>query len=83
MELSLDIPFDKERTAEIAYNSLRVDAEPKRSGSKKDLTLNGNILHVNFKCDEARTIRVAVGSFLDLLTLVIDTIDQFDVINDQ
>lgn len=79
MEMSLEIPFDTERTAEIAYHSLRVDPEPKRSGSGKELTLNGKLLLVQFKCEEARTLRVSVGSFLDLLTLVIDTMDQFDV----
>ena len=79
MEMSLEIPFDTERTAEIAYHSLCVDPEPKRSGSGKELTLNGKLLLVQFKCEEARTLRVSVGSFLDLLTLVIDTMDQFDV----
>ena len=79
MEMSLEIPFDTERTAEIAYHSLRVDPEPKRSGSGKELKLNGKKLLVRFNCEEARTLRVSVGSFLDLLTLVIDTMDQFDV----
>lgn len=77
--MSLEIPFDSKRTAEIAYNSLRVDPEPKRSGSKKELRLDGNRLLVQFNCEEARTLRVSVGSFLDLLTLVIDTMIQFDV----
>ena len=79
METSIEIPFDTDRTAEIAYHSLRVDPEPKRSGSKKELTLDGKILRVKFFCEEARTMRVSVGSFLDLLVLVIDTMDQFDV----
>ena len=82
MEMRLEIPFDTERTAEIAYNSLHVDPEPKRSGSRKELTLNGKILCVQFNCEEARTLRVSVGSFLDLLTLVIDTINQFDVLDE-
>ena len=82
MEMYLEIPFDTERMAEIAYNSLRVDPEPKRSGSNKELTLSGNILCVQFNCAEARTLRVSVGSFLSLLTLVIDTMDQFDVIDE-
>ena len=81
MEMRLEIPFDTERAAEIAYNSLRVDPEPKRSGSRKELTLSGKTLCAQFNCAEARTLRVSVGSFLDLLTLVIDTIDQFDVID--
>ena len=30
-----------------------------------------------FEAEEARKLRVAVGSFLDLITLTIDTMDQF------
>ena len=48
METSIEIPFDTDRTAEIAYHSLRVDPEPKRSGSKKELILDGKILRVDF-----------------------------------
>ena len=30
-----------------------------------------------FEVEEAKKLRVAVGSFLDLITLIIDTMDQF------
>ena len=78
LEANLEIPFPTARHAEIAYNSLRVDGEPKRSGLKKVLTLNGDRLEVNFACAEARTLRVSVNSFFDLLILVTKTMDQFD-----
>ena len=45
----LDIPFSNDRDAEIAYNSLSVDPEPKRSGLLKEFVLKGNVLHVEFK----------------------------------
>ena len=40
------MPFSTESEAQIACNSLSVDAEPKRGGAKKQLTVNGNVLHV-------------------------------------
>jgi hypothetical protein len=45
----LDVPFSNDRDAEIAYNSLSVDPEPKRSGLLKEFALKGNVLHVEFK----------------------------------
>ena len=47
--VSLDVPFESERDAEIAFNSLSVDPEPKRSGLVKEFSLQGNVLHVDFK----------------------------------
>ena len=35
------MPFPTAREAEIAYNSLRVDPEPKRSGVQKQLSVDG------------------------------------------
>lgn len=78
MELMLDVPFQNERTAEIAWNSLRVDTGPKRSGLTQQMSVHGTHLHVQFKCVEARTLRVGVNSFFDLLNLVVETIEQFD-----
>ena len=42
--LLLTVPFQTKREAEIAYNSLRVDREPKRSQVTKTLELDGNSL---------------------------------------
>lgn len=42
----LSIPFPTTRTAEIAYQVLRVDKEPSRGGLTKKLTLNDNLLEV-------------------------------------
>ena len=42
----LNVPFGSDREAEIAYNSLRVDVEPKRGGVKKNLSVKANNLHV-------------------------------------
>lgn len=79
MELTLEVPFETEKSAEIAYNSLRVDPEPKRSGLVKTLELQGPKLVVHFKCQEARTLRVSANAFFDLLSLVVQTQDQFAI----
>lgn len=42
----LSIPFPSEREADVAYQTLRVDAEPSRSGVTKTLTLESNTLKV-------------------------------------
>lgn len=78
-ELSLKVPFESEESAIIAWNSLRVDPEPKRSGVDKQLKVENQNLIVDFKCEEARTLRVSVNSFFDLLYLVVQTMDRFSV----
>lgn len=40
------VPFPTKREAEIVYNVLRVDEEPKRGGTKKTLKLVDSTLHV-------------------------------------
>lgn len=71
------MPFCSEREAEIAYGTLSVDAEPKRGGNKKQLSVDGSTLKVHFEAVEARSLRVGVNSFLDHLHLVVQTLDQF------
>ncbi|CAH1773955.1 unnamed protein product, partial [Owenia fusiformis] len=43
----LSIPFPTEEQATIAYNSLRVDKEPKRGGNTRELRVDGNVLHLS------------------------------------
>ncbi len=78
LQMDLCVPFPSSRLAEIAFNSLRVDREPKRGGCKKELSVEGRNLNVVFKAEEARTLRVATNSFLDFLVLVSETMEQFD-----
>lgn len=74
---SLKIPFPTRREAEIAYDVLRVDSEPKRSFIGKSFKLEDNQLLVEFRGEPAKTIRVGVGSFFDALILCCETIEQF------
>ncbi|XP_038069474.1 EKC/KEOPS complex subunit LAGE3-like [Patiria miniata] len=75
-ECDLSIPFPSAREAEIAYNTLRVDKEPRKEITK-ELQLVENTLKVRFTATEARLLRVAVGSFMDYLNLTIQTMEHF------
>ena len=79
MEVSVRVPFPSAREAEIVYNTLRVDPEPKRSQLVRSMTVEGADLRVTFACDEPTTMRVSVGSFFDLLTLATKTVQRFDM----
>ncbi|XP_074111435.1 EKC/KEOPS complex subunit LAGE3-like [Cotesia typhae] len=77
--IKLSIPFPTARDAEIAYQVLRVDLdEPKRSCVSKSLAVDNKILNVNFTGKEIRKIRVGLTSFFDSLTLVTETLKEFD-----
>lgn len=77
LSVNLSIPFPSEREAEIAYQVLRVDQEPPRGGSTKNLVLKKNFLQVSITGTEARKVRVALTAFFDSLILVTETMQQF------
>jgi len=79
MEMTIRIPFEDQKSAEIVCNSLRVDPEPPRSNMTKEMRVEKTDLVVDFHCTEAKTMRVSVNSFFDLLNLVVQTVDQFSV----
>uniref|UniRef100_A0A3B4YMY5 L antigen family member 3 n=1 Tax=Seriola lalandi dorsalis TaxID=1841481 RepID=A0A3B4YMY5_SERLL len=71
---SLDVPFPSSREAAIALNSLSPDREPRKGGISKQLTMSGS---TRWSADEARILRVSVNSFLDHLSLVMETMQMF------
>lgn len=75
--MEISVPFLTESEAQIACNSLSVDPEPKRGGVKKELTVKENVLHAKMSSPEAKTLRVSANSFLEHLTLVVETIAAF------
>ncbi|XP_020296467.1 EKC/KEOPS complex subunit LAGE3 [Pseudomyrmex gracilis] len=77
LKVNLSIPFPSSREAEVAYQVLRVDKEPSRSGVNKKLTLNKNLLEFSFSGKEARKVRVGLTSFFDSLLLVTETMEKF------
>ncbi|KAI1904984.1 hypothetical protein AGOR_G00011290 [Albula goreensis] len=77
LEFSLLVPFPSSREASIALQSLSPDREPRKGGISKELSAAGNALSVKWTADEARILRVSVGSFLDHLALVLETMEEF------
>ncbi|XP_012707173.1 L antigen family member 3-like isoform X2 [Fundulus heteroclitus] len=76
LEFFLDVPFPSSREATIALRSLSPDREPRRGGISKQLSVSGSTLSV-WSADEARILRVSVNSFLDHLSLVVETMEDF------
>ncbi|XP_056147075.1 L antigen family member 3-like [Lampris incognitus] len=77
LEFALDVPFPSSREASVALQSLSPDREPRRGGISKHLELTGSTLSVRWSADEARVLRVSVRSFLDHLSLVVETMEMF------
>ncbi|XP_055596798.1 EKC/KEOPS complex subunit LAGE3 [Uranotaenia lowii] len=78
--VSLKVPFPSKREAEIAYDVLRIDTEPKRSFIEKHLKLDQadpSRLIVEFRGETAKHVRVGVTSFFESLILCCETLDQF------
>ncbi|XP_034942434.1 EKC/KEOPS complex subunit LAGE3 [Chelonus insularis] len=76
--VKISIQFPTARETDIAYQVLRVDAEPRRSGVTKTLELNDDILNVSFTGSEASKVRVGLTSFFDSLILLTETMKEFD-----
>ncbi|XP_035223624.1 uncharacterized protein LOC118196306 isoform X2 [Stegodyphus dumicola] len=75
--IHMEVPFQTFKEATVAYNSLRIDAEPLRGGVIKELNVRDNYLVV-ISSKDPRKLRSAVSSFLDFLILVTNTIAKFD-----
>ncbi|XP_042307848.1 EKC/KEOPS complex subunit LAGE3 isoform X4 [Sceloporus undulatus] len=65
------------RNSRIALDSLAPDPEPRKGGISKELSVMEDTLHICWKADEARILRVSVNSFLEHLSLVVETMDLF------
>ncbi|XP_047016988.1 L antigen family member 3-like [Ictalurus punctatus] len=76
-ELTIEVPFPSQREVSIALQSLSPDREPGTGGTIKTLSTSVSALCVKWNAVEARSLRVSVGSFLDHLALVMETIDAF------
>lgn len=61
----------------IISTSLTSDVHQPSSQVTKHLAASGTVLHINFAAADLRTLRAAVGTFLDLLALATRTIETF------
>ncbi|KAM7196150.1 CTAG/Pcc1 family [Naviculisporaceae sp. PSN 640] len=85
--LTLNIPFPDARLSSIALRAIRVDKElsplvlrelrtvaPVDGASKEE-----SVLQVEYKATTNRMLRVAVNSFMDSLSLVLEVMEEMDV----
>ncbi|XP_055694043.1 EKC/KEOPS complex subunit LAGE3 [Lutzomyia longipalpis] len=77
LEILIKVPFPSNRHAEIAYDVLRLDAEPRRNHVEKSLIVEGNLLVVNFSGGTAKALRTGLTSFFDNLLLSCETMEAF------
>eukprot|EP00040_Diaphanoeca_grandis_P008133 m.44019 g.44019 ORF g.44019 m.44019 type:complete len:112 (-) comp19550_c0_seq1:46-381(-) len=74
--LTFDIPFPSEYEATVAHRTLAVDQEPS-GNTLKQLTVTASTLTLKLQSKQLKNLRVAVGSFFDMLLLTCETIQQF------
>lgn len=73
----LNFPLATARHANIVYNTVRIDKEPKKTVQRIE-QVNDNVLHVRFEAQEAKFLRVAVESYIEKINLILQTIQRFD-----
>lgn len=73
----LHFPFATARHAQIVYNTMRIDKEPKKTVQRTEI-VDDTSLNVHFEAEEAKFIRVAVESYIEKINLVLRTIERFD-----
>ncbi|CAN7115096.1 hypothetical protein HID58_009414 [Brassica napus] len=74
---NLDVNFETEQQAFIAYTSLAVDKELQPDKVRRVMSVSNNKLSVHFEAIEARLLRASFSAFLDVLTLATRTIQEF------
>nr|CDS31949.1 nuclear migration protein nudc [Hymenolepis microstoma] len=86
--LNIRIPFPNKPASEIAYRTLTVDDEPQRSTTNVSLSVEDNILCINFIADisdepkmdalsQLKKLRVSVNHLLDSVCLICETMAEF------
>lgn len=61
----------------MVLTSITVDAELRLESVSREVRLKGNEIVIEFQATEARLLRSAVGTFLELLNLSAATLERF------
>ncbi|XP_010526309.1 PREDICTED: uncharacterized protein LOC104803913 isoform X2 [Tarenaya hassleriana] len=73
----LDVNFESEEHALIAYTALAVDKELQPDKVRRLISVSKSKLSVHFEAAEARFLRASFSAFVDVLTLAARTIQEF------
>ncbi|KAI9225253.1 MAG: transcription factor Pcc1-domain-containing protein [Piptocephalis tieghemiana] len=77
--LCLSIPFPDRRLAEYAQQVLSVDPELKPSEIQRTFSVTDTgVLEVTFQSKQLKLIRVSANGLLELVHVIIQTMDAFD-----
>lgn len=76
--VTINIPFENAKQAEIARNTIAVDPVLKKDEISVDFSTDGATLIARFAGVSDRVIRVAVSNSIDNIKTIIETIDEFD-----
>ncbi|CAD7701300.1 unnamed protein product [Ostreobium quekettii] len=74
---SATIPFASEADARAVVNAVAVDAELRTEQVSRELTVDGHKVVIKFEATEARLLRAATGTLLELLSLAAATLERF------
>ncbi|KAK3942142.1 EKC/KEOPS complex subunit LAGE3 [Diplogelasinospora grovesii] len=86
--LTINVPFPDARLASVALRALRVDKELSPLVHRDLSTVaadnaktddDATVLRVEYKATTNRMLRVAVNSFMDSLSLVLEVMEEMDV----
>ncbi|OBA21260.1 transcription factor Pcc1 [Metschnikowia bicuspidata var. bicuspidata NRRL YB-4993] len=80
--VTLNIPFETAKQAQIARDTIAVDPVLKKDEISVDYITEGATLVARFAGVSDRVIRVAVSNSIDNIKTIIETIDEFDGEND-
>jgi EKC/KEOPS complex subunit PCC1/LAGE3 len=73
------IPFETERQALIAKQTIEPDPELRSQDLQKTLNVDGTQLVASFAASTDRNLRVAVNAFMDNINLVAECLDELDI----
>uniref|UniRef100_A0A914VQ35 L antigen family member 3 n=1 Tax=Plectus sambesii TaxID=2011161 RepID=A0A914VQ35_9BILA len=72
--ISLRVPFETANHAEIVYNALRIDKEPKRSKASRKFAVEGSTLIVEITCPDTKFLRKSLDNLFNMIDLCKSTI---------
>ena len=75
---TMEVPFPTAAGAAVACTTLSVDKELTASTSKS-LQVDGCVLRAQLTASEPRHLRSSLATFLDMLLLTMETMDQFSI----
>jgi len=76
LKIEVELPFPTTRVAEIVYDVLRVDQEPKRSGVTKIVERENTNIKIKYQASLARQLRVALNNLFEKVDLIVQTIQE-------